>query len=348
LEYSVRRSETAEEAVVGVWTRNLDGRRDWWARFAWFYRENPSGQGCAFVLESNGAGTTEVVGGAGLGTRTFFHRGKPLKAMINADFAVDAAHRTLLPALRLQRAIREHARGVAHFAYGFPNDSAVGVFRRLGYREVGRMTRYVLLLRHETYLERFVPRALAHWGGWALDGLRRGPELARRARTPSTRRLEWLPEADDRFDRLWQEASPQYALLGDRSAAFLRWRYARRPGNRSEIAGLLDTSGELRAYAVVTEPEAGLARIEDFLASPEAELGHLLDRLVPELRARRLLRVEVPFLGTRRVGRVLEAHGLAPREAKCVVFDPGESPSPDARLYGDSENWYLTLADEDT
>ena len=82
-----------------------------------------------------------------------------MTAGLFADFTVDKAHRTVLPALMLQRALAEYAQKHFDVAYAYPNDAAVGIFSRIGYEVLGRAGRYVRVLRSADYLRRAIPMA---------------------------------------------------------------------------------------------------------------------------------------------------------------------------------------------
>lgn len=85
--------------------------------------------------------------------RQLWHRGRAHRAALLADLAIDRAHRTVLPALILQHAVKRHVDASYDLSYGFPNAHAVGIHRRIGYHEHGTMPRYVRVLRHARLLE---------------------------------------------------------------------------------------------------------------------------------------------------------------------------------------------------
>jgi hypothetical protein len=341
--YTVARADvaSAEETLVRLWAANLKARRE---KYGWFYRHNPGGPTAAFLLRTDTEGGA-TVGCAGAGIRRFHAASGPLRGALLVDFAVHREHRSLLPALRLQRAMSEWARDNADFAYGFPSASAEGVFRRLGYRE-GSIRRYLRILRHGPYVARLLGsgpavRVLAA----ALDA---GSSLSERfRRRGETTRLEWSLEPDARSDRLWETARAAYPIIGDRSAPFLRWRFAEQPGPRVRFATMVEpASGEVRGYAAVADDQGGVARLEDFLAPGMDDLGRLLQALVAELRRQGFRAVETEFAGSRWVAETLAAQGFVARDARPVMIAPGPSWRAGAPL--DLDDWYLTAADSDT
>src|SRR5262249_42112543 len=102
-------------------------------KYDWNYRANSLGPGRCWLLL---AGNT-VVGTAGLSRRRFRLNGGPIDVGLASDFAVDREHRCFQPALMLQKAVLSSLTHDTNLIYGLPNQSAIGVFRRLGYQSLG-------------------------------------------------------------------------------------------------------------------------------------------------------------------------------------------------------------------
>ena len=351
--YSVTQIEDPilrERMLVKLWTSNdLHLRGDPHAKYAWFYQGAPGGTATAFFLQ-NGPGTsTEPVGCCGLGSRQVWIDGVPTAAGLFADFAVDAAHRTLMPALTLQRALCSNARARFALTYGFPNHAAVGIFKRVGFPLLGTANRYVRVLRSSSFLERTVrSHGIARVLGRAVDTALNAQTLPHTLFKDRSLRLEWSAAPDGRFAALFEQARQRYRFIGDRSEPFLRWRFAERPGIASEFALLVDSGGALRAYAVILEKEPGIALVADFLGADDRALHELLARLMPALRARGFKSAKTFFLGAPAVASVLKSHGFQERScAKYIVVGAGANlPAPPAG-FDDASRWYLTEGDRD-
>jgi hypothetical protein len=98
----------------------------------------------------------------------------------------------------------------------------------------------------------------ARSGAWkALSPLAPVIDLGLRAVSTHTwrrshgRTVRELTDFDDRFDTLWMQASKQAPIVGERNAAFLRWRYAECP-IRKYVTLALETANreQLLGYAV--------------------------------------------------------------------------------------------------
>ncbi len=350
--YTVEHADVAAAEVpfVGIWGENLQVKGDPHQQYRWHYVHNPTGAGSAFLLQcQSDQGPSQVVGCCGIGRRTFALHGSPITAALMGDFAVDRGHRTVMPALLLQRTIHRHVRTHFRLAYGFPNASAVGVFRRIGYQEIGPMIRYARVLRHRTYLQRMLPFPVLPWvGGVILDGATRAWQAARSAPARVSRQLLWMNDVDSRFDDLWESVHRAYPILGFRGASFLRWRFMQKPGERFAIAALVERDSQrLRAYAVVQE-EDRTVHIRDLLGASEQEIGTLIDQLVLRLSGKDLDAVSIRFLGTPWIRRALLDRGFVPRQgSRSVILQVGDEAGPEAAALHDPQRWYLTDADED-
>ena len=341
----------AEGILAGLWPDTLSVQNDPVGRFKWFYLDNPHGSGVVFLLTCrNGGGSSEIVGSAGAGPRLFSLDGKALRACQLVDFATAKRHRTVFPALLLQRTVRAHCKKDFDLLFGFPNTLSEPIFARLGYHKLGTMARFVKVLRYEPYLRSHLPSpALAAPVGSLLDGASRSVEALRARRASADMALEAVQNVDSRFDDLWEGAHRAFPMLGHRGADFLRWRFLARPGYRYEIFALVRKAGrELRAYGVVQDLERR-AHIADLFGRTETDVSLLLDLLIPEMRRRGFQAVSFHFLGPDWMRDVLRRHGFRFRDAAQTVFiDLADGFHTEDGTLTDPRAWYLTDGDRDT
>jgi hypothetical protein len=318
-------------------------------RFQWCYQDNPDGRGNFFLLlhDNEGSQNRQVVGCVGIAPRRLRYRGTWLRAGLSADFAVDRSHRTVLPALRLQRAADAFGQSQYDLLYGFPNASAVGVFVRVGYKVVGHMGRYVKALRFAPFVHKRLPvKAISAPVGFVLDTFERLIERVRVGRLPSSLRFEWIEEFDARFDKFWNQSPDGVSgLVGYRSREWLQWRF--KAYSRLLIGAIIDTAtGDVSAYAVVAPKTPDVARISDFAAAGPGQLGALLACLPSRLRELGYHSASVQVLGPKWIGEVLERHQFRfhgpdrPVIARLPARNGATPPAP--------EDCYLTTADTDT
>jgi hypothetical protein len=336
----------ARAQLLPLWAANLPVDGDLDDKLQWFYREGPHGSGAAFVLESvEGA----VIGCAGVGVRTIWHRDRPRRAALFADLAIERAQRSGFPALVLVRAVNQHVLDTFDLGYGLPNAKAEPVYRRTGHASLGELARYVRVLRCSRYLERrFELPRLARTVGPLVD---HALDLASRLRARRGARrfeLRWLDDFDPRFAALWEEARHAYPVVCERTPSFLRWRFLRQPAHHYRIAALVEPgTRRIRAYAVVCEAH-GVARIADLFGPGMPELDALLRRLVPALYETGCESIEMRFLGAPWIPELLAAHGFARRPETRAVTLVVDDALPGAAELRDAAAWYLTDLDEDT
>lgn len=347
--YRVRTADPAavSDELCALWTTNLGAScRDPKRRLDWFYLENPAGRGVVHLLECDAE--PHAVGCMGIGTRRYDVAGRSVSVALFGDLAVGQKHRSLGPALALQRATRSYAQEHFPLCLGYPNAKALPSLLRLGFRELGRMVRYAVPLRYRTYVERRLPKQAAGLAAAVVDAataLRGTPGYVR---SRLRYHLETLAAPDARFDDLWQRSRQAYPNVVERSSEFLHWRFLRKPGT-SQCRFLALThrqSRQLAAYAVV-EPENGAAHIRDLFSTSKEDLAALLDRLLLSLRFEGFTSASLCFLGAPWLVALLTERGFRARADQAVVLDCGKDAPDSPEVLLSPARWYITQADED-
>ncbi len=360
---------TSNPELVGpelyrLWCENLALCTTPQAHFQRLYRDAPDPTSTVFLLRAGPSepADAEIVGSNGFSVRRFqLGAGLEGRAAVSGDLVVAHAHRSLLPALRLVQAVREHTMNEFALCYGFPNDKAKGVMVRAGFRVLGMMTRYARVLRHATYLPRVaahlhapprlatiihaaahhpLPRGLAQ----LVDIARLASGLPEIALARARHRLAVLDEPDARFDQLWERARSEYDVIGMRTAAMLRWRYP-----RGTLAALVRSSDHaVMAYALFELDASRTAHIRDVFGHKSA-LEPLFALLLPALWWRGAVSASIRMLGAPYLAAVVGAHGFVPRpDQRTIVVQVGrEHEAVRARLE-DAAAWHMTDLDEDT
>ncbi len=361
--------QTDRQSILDLWQRNLPGSSP--ERYHWFYESGPA---AGLLLH---AADGRPVGSIGLMRRTLLAGGRVLRAGQAIDLNVDGDHRTVGPALQLARAATAAiARGELSLIYGFPNRRSEAVFRRLGYRVLGEIERWVRPLSGRALIQRSPwPRLLGGAAGlvdpilWLHDLWLRGARLGARARPRGTSvspvlaatvaddprhpplRFEATERFDARFDRFWRRAAAPPAIVGGRTAAYLNWRFGQSPQALHRTLCLVDARGELAAYLVYSR-RAGAVSIGDFLYAQAADFDLLLAEFLRRMRRERADTVSATYLGHPAIGQALARFGFwrRPSPGKAVIYaDPhgGAAPPAGCDLF-DPANWHLTRADLDT
>jgi hypothetical protein len=344
---------TAAEPNVGaavdrLWTPDLPRGFAAANKLRWFYRDNPAGDGAVLLLVHDAGAAPQVVGCAGVGPRSVNVAGSTFHAALLTDLSVEKPHRIGMPALVLQRAVRAHCRAAYAFSYGFPNAHAAGVYSRVGYRSVGKLTRYARVLRHAEYVRKRGLRPLAATAaGWVLDVPSRARAWARTAVLTSGLDVEWVTDADGRFDALWERARGRHPIVEERVAAALRWRFFNHPARSFDVAVLADReAGTIRAYVVI-ERSKGTAAIWDLFGESDADVRVLLDRSAAEMRARGAFVMSVYAVGPR-MAELFRTSGFHAREAeKTLMVDVGDAAEAARATLLDPASWWVADGGED-
>ena len=340
--YAVRMADvqTDREAVMALWQTHM--RAPPQGKFEWFYLGHPIAPPHLLLLIHGPC--ADAVGIAGLGARGICVKGEYKTAGVLADLVVLPEHRTLYPALLLQKQMRQTALSMHSIVYGFPNKNSTPIVRRLGYAQVGELVRYSRVLRHAGYLERRLPGWLSTLLGGVADRVMpffQKPDRWRR----NTWECAWLDAFDARFDVLWARASAFDGVIGVRDAKFLAWRYSAQPGHQYRIF-VATAPGEtgVTAYAVC-EAIGTTLHVRDFLVDPvcEGAVHRLVHLLAREAFRQACFNLSLEFLGPGAWRDSLLRAGLRERGKRMLYAS--FAPQDQERLR--TLDWYVTGADED-
>lgn len=329
--------------MLDLWQRNLPDTAP--GRYEWLYER---GQARGWLLR-DAHGT--AVGATGLMPRSMCVAGQQVPAGQAIDLNIDAEHRTVGPALGLQRAVtatvqqRECA-----LLYAFPNALSEPVLRRVGYRPLGAFERWAKPLRSQSRLPRGLQTGLAgRLAGRLIDALLcvRRPEAF--YRRPAGLRVAVVDTFDARFDELFSRAAGQFTVVGERSAEYLTWRFVHSPTARHRAICLSDRQGRLQAYLVVGR-QAGQFHIADLFFSDPCWLDALVVEGIRLARRERGESIVCTYLGPDWIGNRLARFGFWKRPSRWNVLVLADEARlrVSRELLLDHEQWLLTRGDVDT
>src|SRR5437773_3037717 len=314
-------------------------------RYEWLYRKNPDGDGKAWIASDEASG--ETVGIASAYPRLMQVAGEQVTCWNLGEFAVSASHRSLGPALRLQRAcLGPVLEGTVAFSYDNPNEGFLAVYRRLGIPVTAQVARYLKPLRVDRRLARWIrSRMIARPLSLLGNGLLRLRDVPLRV----GRRFEIRPHEgpfDMRITHLHERVSRRYTVYGGRRAEYLNWRYRENPLHRSQVLTAW-YKGEMAGYVVFHH------RLVD---------GYITDLSTEELPGLPLELLAASVETLRRVGAftvsawaipgsplvtVLRGAGFFQMKGYPLVVctKPG---GPLEGLVTEAGNWFVTRGDSDT
>jgi hypothetical protein len=330
--------------VLALWKRNLPSMAhiDAAAKLRSGYLENPAGGGVGIALKTGDS--DDLVGAIFLHRRRMHYGNNRINAASLADFAVDIAYRTLGPALMLMKAVTALARSRVDLLYSFPNASSAPVCRRAGLRHLGTQIAYARILddRHPRVQRRLgLLRPLSR--PWLGLGLRLAEYLRSWVLRPHMR-CEPCSFDHPSIDEVWARR-PAQLLLGERSAAMLRWRFGQAVGDDWKCCLALSAEGQTLGV-LVWQLHHGTARIGDFFSvSPTAHTASMLNAFCRLAREAGAHSVTLQFFGASDVARQIANAGLRALGGSLAVMV--DKLPIDAPELADAEHWYLTEFDND-
>ena len=330
------------EQICALWRTGLTAANLYEEKFDWYYRNTPEGTPDALFLHHDS--NTDAIGVAAVGHRRMRFNDTMLTTGVLVDFVVQPGHRTLFPALFLQREMHKFALLTHPIIWGLPNPRATAVFGRAGYSCIGQMVRYVRVIRSATYLARYLPQWLSRAVGPILDVVRcAANELSSLASRDYV--SSWQDCPDERFNELWQRSARPDHLMGVRDEQYLTWRFSERPFHAHRFLTLVSTvSGRLIGYAACEMTQHSL-QVNDFLVDSNAHsaMACLWQEIAREAFRLGHTSLSTQFFGSKFVQHELKIAGLIKRELSPVYAATSDA-SP--RLLLDT-HWYLTRADLD-
>jgi hypothetical protein len=219
-------------------------------RYKWLYLDNPDGRAWSwFALQGT---PNHVIGVTSVFPRSMWVGGELQKCGQVGDFAVSASHRSLGPALLLQRATFDPVnQGELAFCYDCPpHQAGMSTFRRLGLRPNCKVYRYALPLRVDSRLRKRLGAAsvVPIAAGNLLLRLHRLFAMKSRARGLEV--SVHTTAFGEEFSKLDAKVKEPNLIRGRRSAALLNWRYREDPLQQYEVL-TARRKGELVAFAVL-------------------------------------------------------------------------------------------------
>jgi len=329
--------------VLDLWKQNLPGASP--ERYAWLYE---SGSATGWTVHS---AEGDVVGAAGLMARWIKVFDEVLAAGQAIDLNVQENHRTIGPALGLQRALTGMVKqDRIDFLYSFPNPQSEPVQRRVGFQVLDHLGRWARPLRFGETLRSWVGHPLLQKMPSALVDpclYLRSPETFYRRRADV--RVHVTDHFDGRFDALWKTASPRFPVVGERTSAYLTWRFRQCPDACYRVLCLSNAEDELLAY-LVYHRRGGMVHVGDFFFADIGHLEQLLGEFLRLMRSEKAEAIIAIYLGSSEVCRTLKRFGFWQRPCtwKTLLYVDRQPLGEQRDGMFDRENWHLTQADIDT
>lgn len=336
--YLVKRTDftEVEEEVLNLWESN--GYKNRRKLLEWAFGNNPYRpvmNSTFFVLNQDDV----IVGCCGVVERKMKVFGTDSSCGYPNNFLVDINHRSLGPALQVQKNVLHLKNYKVIFA--IPNKKSDGVLRRVGYKPIGKMERWVKVVRTERYLRNIFKLSMLTKMVALIANFFLYVKFTLNTTNLNGIMVNILDTFDDRFNRLWEKVSLNYSIIGERNSEYLKWRFSYYPINTFKIFTLQNSNNELLAYIVYTNLKSGFY-IDDLLAENEKMYVSLLQQFVKFSRKQKKDSISFRFFGDKMIFNALKKVGFKKRSDSnsVLVF------SNDETVY-DKNKWFLTAADMD-
>jgi len=316
-------------------------------KFDWFYLSNPAGSAIGYGIREQSS--SEMVGASAVFPRQLWVDGRERLGGIVGDLGVHPNHRTLGPALKLQKTTLTGARkeGI-EILYGFPNRLAKPVQKRVGYQPIGRVIRVSRILRSYGRLKRrinlpLVTRLLAAIIDIAVRLLSREGHSS----LPSNFRSAIVDRFDQRFDRLWNKAKYNHTILGVRDQSFLNWRFSACPNKNYRTFILEDIDiDDVVGYIVYYQSDDDFI-IADVLATGQDRLQNLISSFIKYGRRSGVSAITMVLTCGNDLLDFFRTMRFVVRQTDERLMIYLDECDPQAEILLEGENWYLTEGDND-
>lgn len=334
-----------KEDIISLWKRNFPYISE--ERYPWIYENNPAGPASCWLLKETRQ--NKIVGMTAMFPRRIFCEGKPIHAAIAGDFVIDKEHRTLGPALLLQKAALLNGSGkLFSVLYGFPNKNSELVLLRAGYKILGEVHSLTKPLKSYYYLKKHASIPLVTKAfSFLLDFVLKISSKERYFKNKEYE-LEELISFDQRFDRFWEEVWAQFPMIGERTCSYLNWRYTQSPYKNYQILALIQKRNSAVSGYIVYYIVDNIAHICDLLS---LDMNEVLDSLLSGFLFYQGIRgvdaISFSFIGYNTLMEKLREYGFSIRESNNSAIIYPMSDSGVTKDLFDRRHWYLTSGDND-
>lgn len=311
-------------------------------RFDWLYCSNPFGTAQAWLACTD---DQQILGAAAAFPRRFYIDGRETFGFVLGDFCVDLEHRSLGPALQLQRACLAGIQGAPfEFFYDFPSDKMMAIYKRLQISSELSVVRWAKPLRLERRLRRSVGSQLVAWG---LGGIANAM-LARRGWRGDEKSCKTAlheGKCTTEFTAFDASLRGRKGVQTARTAEYLNWRFLAHPLTRYAIISARREGGLVGYVVFSVDPEDASIVDLNSIEDPRV-IGRLLAEAVVYLRDLGASTVSLSAIENHPWGTVFTRAGFRRREkAPFIVGTLSDVPTPTAAF---RQGWFLMRGERDS
>jgi GNAT superfamily N-acetyltransferase len=316
-------------------------------RFDWLYNRNPNGKARAWVGLIEG----DLVATAAVFPRRAYFNKSEIIAWVLGDFCVSDRHRSLGPAVALQRALlhASDSNGIP-VSYDFPSAAMRAVYKRLQLEPFGQMVRMAKVLRLDRKFRehiRYGPlsKTLTPIGNALLSAT-----AAFRPAVDRTLKISLQEgKCGGEFDALARRVGISFEFCVRRSAEYLNWRYLENPYKKHGLMKA-ERDGELLGFLIFSQTGADGEIVDVFAEDNSAILGRLINEVVELFRRRGVMTVSVELIASHPWIGLFKKFGFYSRENKPLMVYASNQARPLVIHNGGSSHsaWFITGGDRDS
>ena len=270
--------EPYKQKIIQFWNKYLPGTAH--GRFDWMMNGNPAGPANWFFAFSDQdedlAGTISVM------PIIIRQDGRPVRAGILGDLMIGEKYRVFGPALQLPKEVLQRLSDLnMDFVYTVPNPASTKLIQKVGMKKLLQLKFFVRPVDFSYYVQKLKPQIAKPLLRFAAPVCK----MLSRCTYASTRTIReiTIQEIDrfaDRLDSLNLRIRKQCGFIGDKTAAYLKWRYFLNPQFNFILLGYMsDNSDDLKGYAVVSCGNEGF-EIYDIISESRKVFFGLLNACV--------------------------------------------------------------------
>lgn len=306
-------------AILEFWKEYLPGAP--MARFDWLNHGNPAGQAIWLFAIANK--TNELVSTLSIMPRNIRILDKEFRAGIVGDFMVAKEYRVFGPTLLLMKTVVKGHQGLGFdFIYTIPNAQSMAVALRSGFARVGNLKRFTKILNP----------------GYKLKG--RMPSLLSSVLAPSSnivyKILSWSTYRTPRLDCKKYDGQTDLDLpctvdqtdfpyiVGDRSPAYMQWRYFLNPLYQCKIFEYTAKDTNLSLGRVVFTVLDDIVHMLDIVFDRTESVKPIMSRFLRDMRKEGYGAVSVRMLEGNPLQERFETLGFYMREETAPLLFVGK------------------------
>lgn len=331
--------------ILKLWKENIqvDNPEE---RYAWLYHNNPAGP-MRTVLAVHDQ-SDEVVGAGSLYPQKASLFGQSVVMGTAADYMVDKRFRVFGPALQIQRKLLESASDFGFDClFGYPNQAAKGVIKRIGYKPIGLAHRYVKPLKtRDLLVSRIKSAALSAPLAKGLDSLLWCEDYLKSAVYKFKYRSISTDTVEKNGINFSSAAFPGSRIIFDKSQDKLAWRYAQKKFRFFSISLKADTQSKAIIVYQITDR---VVSIIDIFSTDDKYLEPLLKLFISDMYKTNQQRISVQFLGDRFLIGLLQNLRFHRRDSDrhCYLYDNVNLSGAREDEMLDESNWFIFESDMD-